>query len=436
MAIEDIMRDSSGIAIKQGFERVIKKHIPKESLIGQRNFYLKDTALRMDSATVASLKKNQIEEYIASSVLVHCTDGWNYLSRSIESLINGDIASSIHFAYYAELRSAMSLMAFEGVGVFNKKHIWFDTHKSASLFGGFTTHSLVNSGMEAWAGLSTKKNILFDLVKVKNRSLDNWIRESGVSTNSKYANSVINKWLKRWSVDLHLKRDQFIRNEMSYRPHYLTAQIDIGNLLTKLTEVWELLEPSPSSGFLHLDQHLLRIALEGIYRKSKGAKPVGPNYAKYVESIFNRLGEDTEQTLFNFLLRRSNPEDALIFIEAKKDNLNSDNNKKDPFPLICRAILLLRLSTGAANNLIETSSINKESLRFWWEKLSHDQGVINSIGSEINPTDLFTDIRDSITEINSIGGGLTNIKDSFDLASGALYYLKQFQRPAIWGMGL
>ncbi|HXL58197.1 MAG TPA: hypothetical protein VN958_18175, partial [Chitinophagaceae bacterium] len=181
----------------------------------------------------------------------------------------------------------------------------------------------------------------------------------------------------------------------------------------------------------------LRMGLEEVYKRSTGSNPIGQPYENFIINIFNKLGEDRTQTLFNFLIRVSEPNDALIFEEAKKDRTNIDINKEDPFPILCRAILLLRLSTGAVSQLISESTLNVNDLRFWWEELSIQHGFITSVPSGIDAIDLYADIRDSIQQINNLpAGSISNIKDAYLNIAEPLYYLKQFQRTGIWGMGL
>ena len=433
----NIMLHCSGIAIIDAFERIVQSFLPNNRLIGPRNYYLKDTKERVDRETSGSLRTKQIEEYIASSIMIHCADGWGYLSRSVESLLNGDIPNSIHFAYYAELRSAMSIMAHEGIGIFNRQHIWFDDTKVPTLFKGYTTHGAVDQGMNEWSNLSSKKDSIFGSFKVNNHSFSDWIRETGSSTKSKYTTSVINKWLKKWSIDLHFKGDQDLRNELSYRPHFNSSSVNIEDVLTKLSQIWQLLEPTHSNSFHLLDQHFLRIVLEEIYSKSTGKDPKDSDYKSWLGNTFTRLGENDQQELFRFLLRLSNPNNPVLLEEAKKDNSDIGINKNDPFPIICRAILLLRLATGVTHRLIQNSSATVDSLKFWWEDVALKHGFTNSIPSGIDPIDLFTDIRDSINEFDGrVPGSIQHVKDAFNTLGGPLFYLKQFERPGIWGMGL
>lgn len=435
MPSKNVMKNCSGLVIKEAFEQIVRNYIPNKKILGDRNHYRKKTRERVNKITIADYRGNMMSQYIASSVLVHCFDGWNYLSRSVDALMNGDVSSAIHFAYYAELRSAMSLMAYEGVGIFDRRHVWYDAKKNVNFVGG-STHTAVDIGMEEWAKIDFKKNILFKLIKVNNLSLDEWMDASQVSSKSSYASTIINDWLKKWSIDLHLKEDQSIRNVMSYRPHFDTARIDIAGTLKKLSEIWNLLEPSSSGGYPLLDRYLLRIALEGAYSKTTSRTASGPLFRIFIEKTFDNLGQNKTQPLFQFLLREIQPEDALIFIEAKKDRIHSSVNRDEPLPLICRALLLLRIATGASSELMDNSTLNRMDMRFWWEEICYQYGLTATLPSNTDAVDLYTDVRDSLDLIeNSDPSFFATIKTSFDLAGSEMFYIKQFQRAGIWGMG-
>lgn len=435
--INNIIQNCSGDAINKAFNRVVAKNFTRNLWIGPKNFIKVGTREKMNnltSATLSARKRIQIEEYIASSTIVHSSDGWNYLARSVESLINGDIASSIHFAYYAELRAGMSILASEGVGVFDKKHIWFNNLGTPTLVGGFSTHSLTDIALKRWSEQSTKKDILFSLVKVNQRSLGDWITATGSSTSSAYANSIIQSWLKKWSIDLHLKEDQEIRNVMSYRPHFKNTAVNVNTVLSKLSEIWKLLEPMASNGFPILDQHLLRIALESLFKSTTGKNPDHPDFKIYITKAFGNLGFSTAGGLFEFLLRQRSPSDPTIFEEAKKDVRNSAVNYDDPLPIISRALLLLRLSTGCSQKLVQSSVATIDSVRFWWEKISLDQGYSHNPAA-IQPADLFIDIQETLDIISQNPPvTFTSVNQAFATVPQELFYIKQMQRAAIWGI--
>src|SRR4051812_19836835 len=117
MPLRNTLLNSSSAFISECFKHVSSAHLPQQRWIGSRNYYLNDTVNKVNSiSNVSQIRKKPLGEYIASSTILHCYDGWNYISRASESLINGDISTAIHLIYYSELRSVMSLMASQGIG--------------------------------------------------------------------------------------------------------------------------------------------------------------------------------------------------------------------------------------------------------------------------------------------------------------------------------
>jgi hypothetical protein len=89
------------------------------------NKYVLDTIDEFGRDIAASNINNvDAVNYLATSVFIHCFNGWNYLSAAVNSMLEGDYGSAIHSAYYAELRSIFSILASQGIGVFNKKISW------------------------------------------------------------------------------------------------------------------------------------------------------------------------------------------------------------------------------------------------------------------------------------------------------------------------
>ena len=121
----------------------LRRFIKRQGWIGKNNKYSIDTVKKI----VAKSKAGHIQEarhlsqYIAASCVLHCADGWAYLGKAILAVLRGDPHRSRHFGYYAELRAAMSLLASEGIGVFDKKHAVIDARNSVALFtGNYGTH--------------------------------------------------------------------------------------------------------------------------------------------------------------------------------------------------------------------------------------------------------------------------------------------------------
>ncbi|QKZ13448.1 hypothetical protein [Spirosoma sp. KUDC1026] len=383
---------------------------------------------------VCDVKKNSLSQYIAASTFTHCFDGWNYVARGVESLINGDIGSCIHFLYYSELRAVMSIMACEGIGVFGKRHFYFNNSEDANFING-TTHVAAKELIESWSTLD-KKQTFFNVIKLNGHTLENIAVAAGVSANSAYRSTILRDWLSKWSVDLKLSEDQTLRNEMSYRPHFSQEKVDSTDLLNKLVTIWQSLEPSTVANFSELDRHLVRITLEVMYSMRTGKTPVGPKYIKFVKDVLQEIGEGKNKVLVKFLVREIIPDDHFILTEAHKASLDNRIILNDPVPMLCRSILLLRLASGSVNSIFSKCYINSNDLRFWWNSISLKQGIINDLDPDMETNDLYSDIRDSIDSIEDKVEMGNSVKKNLDTISSEINIIKQFQRTCFWGIGL
>jgi hypothetical protein len=439
MPLTNAVSNSSNRIILKSFDEIVKTHLSQQRWINARNYYLKDTRGRVNAiSNINQIKKKPMAEYIASSAILHCYDGWNYISRASESLLNGDISSAIHLIYYSELRSVMSLMAYEGIGIFDHRHIWFDANEDPHFTPGrITTHQAADGCIKEWSKLTNKKEVVFNFIKIKNRKLNDWIDATQFTSKSKYSSMIAQEWLEKWSIDLRLTDDQILRNEMSYRPHFEIKEIKIRDAALNLVAIWKGLEPSGANRFSNLDNHLYRIAIEKVYSKWKGKKATGPDFNKFVNKMFDNIGEPKTQLLYDFLLRLTEPDDHFIITEAKKDLYDNRLNLTNPFPMFCRAILMLRMATGASSQLINTSSLAQQNIKYWWEGICRGIGIFNATETAADASELFMDVSDSINSIESSATAvLGTLKDAIPSISSDLSTIKQFQRVCFWGMGL
>jgi hypothetical protein len=135
-----------------GLERFIKR----AAWIGKANRYSRDTIKRIKSDIKSGGVRSprQLSQYVVASTVLHCADGWSYLGKAMGCLLLGDPHRSRHLAYYAELRAALSLLASEGVGLFQDQHFAIDAPNSVvRLQISKTTHQAVWNCLEGWAKL-------------------------------------------------------------------------------------------------------------------------------------------------------------------------------------------------------------------------------------------------------------------------------------------
>ena len=100
----------------------LKSYWEKGRWLGANNRYKQETSKQV-KADAGGFTDSNLTEYIGASTLGHCFDGWSYLGRATEAELAGDPGSARHLGYYAELRAAMSLLAGDGIGIFNNSHV-------------------------------------------------------------------------------------------------------------------------------------------------------------------------------------------------------------------------------------------------------------------------------------------------------------------------
>ena len=371
----------------------------------------------------------KLGEYIASSAPLHLADGWNYLSRAFDAASHGDRASAYHLAYYAELRAAISLLATEGIGIFNRCHIALNGNLEPTEYRD-STHRATWKALSAWSMESGRAERLLRSITIESKSLAEWLTDVGVVQPSQQL--VAQEWLQAWSVDLRiLPGDQLRRNEMSYRPTRIRVpapqSVDpLLELVAPLFNAWTELEPRASGTCASLDLSLLRQALqlvvdEGICNYS--------SFDKALESLQQEMPVRTYEAL-----KTGSVSAASIFQEARIQNFQS----KSATPILARGLLMLRLASASTASLIEAASVSKEDLEFWWSPLGTDLGLWRSPTDYERFSDLWSDVADAKDDADA---GLSAIQGdpSVQSVAGILardVSLKQFSRAPMWLLGL
>lgn len=323
------------------------------------------------------IKESQLAEYIAASAPLHCMDGWSFLGKAIISHVMGDAAACKHFAYYAELRAAMSLLASEGMGVFNDKHFSIVSANgvNSKLYGplkGVKTHPLVRDQFEDWAKSPQSADLFDRVISPQGTPIRDWF--SAISTTR--LSWIAQDWLVQWGYDLTLiGNDQIARNEASYRPSGLTNDLAFRNV-RQITEslgivesIWRMCSLDARGG-LTIDLFLLRRSWER-YAKQNKTRMTKKSVVKKL-TTFGISGSELI-ILTDLFTRKSQPKDPVILEMAstKGNILDTDYHLQ----MMSRATLLLRLATGVSAEMIRQANIAKQDLQFWWESVGENHGL-------------------------------------------------------------
>jgi hypothetical protein len=407
------------------------------------NKYLKDTIGKIKNdldvnITNKNLNPSQIKEYVAASSILHCKDGWGFLTDSISSLLEGNISSAIHIAYYAELRAAMSFLASDGIGVFNKQHIWFDNTGACNKVTNIGTHDFVWNTIEEWANVQHKSHVILQSLQIRNHSIFDWLVKAGMSPSISTATTLSKDWLKKWSVDLQILGDDHnLRNEVSYRPQEIKRSLSFDvngiNNLKFIINQWLISEPTGSEKFKLLDQFLLRQSLYNYYKTQHSREPG----IRDIRNIMSGLSLSGNTSLENFLLKREHSILNDVFKNASKKAINT-NGEYQPLAVISRAFLLLRLSTSRLEESLKYAGYDKLKLGFWWKDLGKKNCLWESSNEPESAQDLWADVEILIEDLNAyiLSNPTAENSTLHKDISRELLESKKFQKAYLWGIGI
>lgn len=397
------VRFASRKAVEQYFARCAAAGINDRWLdIGNR-YRITATQTYEDDLSSSSVQHAELIEYISASAPAHLIDGWSYLARATDAILRGDLNAAIHFSYYAELRAAMSLLACEGIGVFNRKHPIIDQtglstvpvrkitgtwNKTTKKFNpkDAGTHMVVWPLLHHWGSLKRAANLIEELVAPDGYTLRQWLNALSITTPTK---AISKQWLTTWGTDLsRLSEDHDSRNMASYRPSEfrLAPAPTAPNAIEFVSDLWKLFEPTVGGKFPQLEKELLKRIVRSSGRlvtttalESNLGMP--PSVATNWQSFFTNTTEPKPLTF---------------------SDKSSDVDQTDcAFQVTSRAALLLFLATGSTRKHLVNAGYSQDQLEFFWRRLCEVRfdGPASDLPDE--PIDLWSDIEANLLDADA-----------------------------------
>ncbi|KAB2757671.1 DUF4398 domain-containing protein [Brucella anthropi] len=419
-----------------------KRFVRNGRWLGLSNFYNEEASKKVanDHASNSVTQPRHLAQYIAVSTLLHCSDGWSYLGRAIQAVLRGDPNRARHLAYYAELRAAMSLLASEGIGVFDKKHAIISGPHIAALFPPSNpTHTFVWDCLANWAQNNRSGSLFSSVIRPYGRSLTEWLLPINGQAN---LGAQANSWFMQWGMDLMMMADdRTARNHSSYRPEGIPGSwiLASGETSKMVSDIWRLLEPSPTSPFETLDKYILRLSLESIFKSINGVTSArGPAFSQFISNVvaFQSMPEKISGLWNDFLTRRVDPQDpSILSLSKQKPNKTS----KSAFFMISRAVLLLRVASGSASQTLKDAGFIASDIEFWWTELGPARGLWNDGSTPDSAADLWSDIEVAISSLKDFdtahAASGTHSFYNLGLEAGeAVNSLGGFERPMVWSL--
>ncbi len=421
-------------------------HWKAKTWLDANNPYRTDpiTRIKTDLQNLQNLQNvshSDLSQYIAASTIIHCVDGWSFLGRAFNAELAGDPEASRHLGYYAELRAAMSLLAVEGIGVFDKQHVVVQQNGNCELLAGPGTHDFVWDALQHWAGSSAGVNTLLSVIRPGGVVLADWIQHFGGG-----ANFLASSWLQQWGLDIsRLVNDRQARNVASYRPTAFNSPGAnlVRQTLPDINRLWQACEPgATNSGFPMMDRQLLRESLGIIWSTLPQASQGQATqfFRHLIEQMLKNISplELTKAQWERLLTSRNTVAQRKILVDAA--GTVGPDHKDHSKQVLARALLLLRVATGACQHLVESlPNSPRDDLKFWWSSLGEARGLWGRKAEPDNFADLWTDVDQATKEIgewSKLQKGKIFRSNVWRDKATPLATLCSVERTALWGIGL
>lgn len=389
---------------------------------------------RLDRAR-QSLTDTQMAEITAACGPCHCFDGWSFLARSASALISGDPHSAKHFAYYGQLRAAMSMLAFSGIGIFDCLNIVVDKngaiHKledDRDTVKGQPTHRIVWSALEEWAQIDQNAEGLLSSIHLGGETCLEAIREIWPG---RQVAPVVATLINAWSFDYGLgewHREQ--RNISSYLPHALNPTgANFENNVSFICSFWRLLEPA-GLGYQKIDACFLRRVLGMIHdfdTREMDKEDQSNLETSSISSKYASLGDGLRGIVSKEFLLSKDHNDIFEFA-AKQDN--------SPISMISRAFVLLRAASALYANIVGGPRGSATlALKPWLIGTLHERGIVPSGDADFSVSDMWDGascaVQDCLEALESCRGSAYHFHE---MEANGVPIVTQFERAAVWGI--
>ncbi len=277
---------------------------------------------------------------LAVDALVHLTEGWRFLSAALASMLGNAPAQAIHFAYYGELRAAISLLSSHGMRVSNRDNSYLERGGTSKVPSWRTmrTHEVVWKLWEAWAKTPSAEGLLLGQLKILPSVT---IGDLKASVGRIAANTTLN----RWALDLAMGNEHTARNQASYETP--TARVPLQSMQVSdfefVRDLWALAEPT---GFgLRFEQELVRYLVDAELNDDEVAvdDAARATWRQRLVKDLERVTGTPRTLLTAFFDEGTLP--SPIFQLAFASDLKPAN-------MIARAFFLLRLATLMPNSAL------------------------------------------------------------------------------------
>jgi hypothetical protein len=370
-------------------------------------------------------------QVVAASMPMHLFDSLTYLSRCLDAHFRRDYRTAQHLAYYAQLRVALSILASQGIGVFNHDHIIVDGAGSCHrLNNADGTHAAVwrflgDLSLDAGFAQRLASRLFF-----QNISLESILSHPSIGRTS---SATVHSWMSTWGIDVKaFQKDHDLRNAASYQPSQLrpTTVADAFSSVRILEEFWLPLEPA-APAFANIDRHLVRMALEAEYNEARVPA------AATTRTVLNALGLSSVGVDLgvDFVTRSAEPDNLPLIGKAKKAR-NAVRYEELHLSMLARAVLLCRIAFALLDDLAISSGVSAASFAPYAVLRAHDAAFIGGGDPLPSAQDAWSEIEMALDDVSTRASGSDPLKfgDFLDASAYPLRVCCGAERLTMWAL--
>jgi hypothetical protein len=445
-SVVEIFADASPTAVEQAGRR-LRRWLRYKRWLPSTNVYLHQAPTAIEAQfgkrkspltyTAGEANAKYLSEYIAASTVLHCADGWAYLGRAMSAQLRGDSGATRHFAYYAELRAAVSILSSQGVGVFSRIHALVTEDGGVQLYRQDPTHKFAWLALSKWSELTQSVEVLGDVIRPADVPLTDWLTPLGGS--AVWA-ATGRRYLHWWGYDIErFGADQDARNDSSYQPRttFGANPPSSERALEFGSEFWRAFEPDGLTNFAPLDRYLLRRTMKRLFesQQEKKAEEHPEDFRRFFMPALEDLQTtESEAQLSEFFLASSSQEPPL-FAEAEQES--SIQDPEDHLRVVARAALLLRVASGTAKHLLREADLSYGEYEWWARQIGATRALaVEDAATLATPELLWGDVDAAIDalEMKGEGGSAVNYTSMNGVCARELATLGGCERIALWAL--
>jgi hypothetical protein len=331
--------------------------------------------LLVPTGSPASPKKE-----LAVEQILHLIEGWRNIASATAAYLRHSEASTIHLAYYAELRAVSSLFAWSGIRLRYASSYYVDRHGlKKTHHHSPPTHAAAWALWSEWVKRRDSSDLFLDKIKLHPQIT---LRDVQNAT----AFAAPQRQLRHWGVDLvSVAADHDARNTYSYETWWATKPLSTMQVsdVELVRELWALLLIDGSA--LSFDSAIItRMVEQAVNIEQVGGKSVEDVRVEVAQKISASTGVHSSD-----VLRRldSSTYPDRPFILAASTDIGVSN-------ILCRAFFLLRMATLALKSSLEMSG--NVHATAWLKNWLQHAGIWNAQDS-VELIDVEIDYRDAVS---------------------------------------